>query len=497
MKSTARLLLALLAPLAGACTSGGGSPSCNINDGLPLAGNAVVTPAPGSTPTPGTLPNAAPWPKFRHDNTNTGNVNTGRPADDLITLSGNLGQLLWQFPPADESGKGSFATSPAVIKACTISGTPCTSLDDCTNQGTCAERVYIGANDGNFYALDGSTGTLIFTYATSSSAITNSPSVDTSGRTFFSTTLNQLLRLTPTGFLDRAAALGGYSASSPALAIDGTAMIGAFISAQSGVSGAICTNGVARWSLGEGRIEAAPALGPDGLNGTQVANCTVTSDTAPHGLVYVAESRPHPAVRAIDRCLGRIRWTFIASDPIVAAPLLYLQPTSTDPRAGTVYIFDSAGHLFAINAVSGASQRLQFTAPGTLPNVSSPAFSPALGANGVLYLGSTDGNLYALDLMTSATRSFHTGGPIESSLAVAGNSDGVSNSIVFGSDDGNVYQVSDSGTALTEVWRVGITAPGTDGMVPLPLGRSSPAIGLDGTVYIGAPDGRVYAIGTP
>ncbi|MBI1813958.1 MAG: PQQ-binding-like beta-propeller repeat protein [Deltaproteobacteria bacterium] len=494
MKSTVRLSLALLALLAGACTSGGGSPSCNTNDGLPLAGDAAVTPAPGTSPTPGTLPDAAPWPKFRHDNANTGNANTGRAADDphVITLSENTGQILWQFPPANESGKGPFATSPAVINVCANSGTPCTGNPDCSDSAPCTARVFIGAADGSFYALDGGTGSLVFSYSTAASAITNSPAVDTSGRAFFNTTLNQLLRLTPTGFLDRAAAVGGYSASSPALATDGTAMVGAFISAQSGISGAVCTNGIARWSLGEGSVQAAPALGPDGITGTQVANCTVSSDTAPHGLVYVAESRPHPAVRAIDRCLGHIRWTFIASDPVVAAPLLELQPTATDPRAGTVYIFDGGGHLFAIDAESGAaafgdSFSLPFTKPGPLPNVS----SPALGANGVLYLGSTDGNLYAFDPTTGATRSFQTGGPIQSSIAVAGNA------IVFGSNDGNVYQVTDDGTELTEVWHVAITVPGTEGPVPIALGRSSPAIGLDGTVYIGAADGRVYAIGTP
>jgi outer membrane protein assembly factor BamB len=59
--------------------------------------------------------------------------------------------------------------------------------------------------------------------------------------------------------------------------------------------------------------------------------------------------------------------------------------------------------------------------------------SPAV-ANGVVYVGSDDGNLYALNARTGVKLwSYATGGAVFSSPAVA-------NGVVYvGSDDGNVY----------------------------------------------------------
>jgi outer membrane protein assembly factor BamB len=77
---------------------------------------------------------------------------------------------------------------------------------------------------------------------------------------------------------------------------------------------------------------------------------------------------------------------------------------------------------------------------------------------------------------------FPTDGPIVSSPAVA--TGGPEPVIVVGSNDGNVYFVLDDGATPTL-------------MATFPIGaavRSSPAIGADGTVYVGADDGRLYAI---
>ena len=62
--------------------------------------------------------------------------------------------------------------------------------------------------------------------------------------------------------------------------------------------------------------------------------------------------------------------------------------------------------------------------------------SPAV-ANGVVYVGSDDGNVYALNAATGARLwSYTTGAYVESSPAVA-------NGVVYvGSDDGNVYALN-------------------------------------------------------
>jgi len=58
---------------------------------------------------------------------------------------------------------------------------------------------------------------------------------------------------------------------------------------------------------------------------------------------------------------------------------------------------------------------------------------------------------------------------------------GADGTVYVGSDDSNLYAINPDGS---EKWRVT-----TGGEV-----RSSPAIGSDGTIYVGSHDGRLYAI---
>jgi hypothetical protein len=72
---------------------------------------------------------------------------------------------------------------------------------------------------------------------------------------------------------------------------------------------------------------------------------------------------------------------------------------------------------------------------------------------------------------------FRTNGEIESSAAI----DPDDGTIYIGSDDGNVWAINPNGT---EKWRFP-----TGGAV-----ESSPIVDLDGTIYVGSTDGKVYAI---
>jgi len=101
--------------------------------------------------------------------------------------------------------------------------------------------------------------------------------------------------------------------------------------------------------------------------------------------------------------------------------------------------------------------------------------SPAV-VGGVVYFGSWDGHLYAVDADTGDPLwRFATGGPVRSSPAVA------EGAVYFGSDDRLLYAV-DADTGL-EKWR--FEAQDKVG--------SSPAV-ADGTVYVGSKDRRVYAV---
>ncbi|WP_423961988.1 PQQ-binding-like beta-propeller repeat protein [Candidatus Binatus sp.] len=96
--------------------------------------------------------------------------------------------------------------------------------------------------------------------------------------------------------------------------------------------------------------------------------------------------------------------------------------------------------------------------------------APAIGADGTIYIGSDDHNLYAVKPDGTRRWKFETGNNVQLSSPAIG-SDGT---IYFGSDDGNLYAVSPDGT---QKWKFA-----TGGTV-----ESSPAIGTDGTIYFWLP----------
>jgi outer membrane protein assembly factor BamB len=110
--------------------------------------------------------------------------------------------------------------------------------------------------------------------------------------------------------------------------------------------------------------------------------------------------------------------------------------------------------------------------------------SSPVAANGVVYFGSGDGNLYALDSATGDLRwKFKTGDVVHASPALA---DGV---LFFGSWDSYFYAVD----AVTgkEKWRF---HGGEDSLMHNQVGfQSSPAV-VNGTVYTGCRDSNLYAL---
>jgi outer membrane protein assembly factor BamB len=102
--------------------------------------------------------------------------------------------------------------------------------------------------------------------------------------------------------------------------------------------------------------------------------------------------------------------------------------------------------------------------------------SPALGADGTIYFGSDDHNLYALNPDGTSKWKFTSTNAINSSPAL-----GADGTIYFGSDDNNLYALNPAGTLK---WKFTTG----DGVV------SSPALGADGTIYFGSLDHNLYAL---
>jgi outer membrane protein assembly factor BamB len=370
------------------------------------------------------------WPKFRHDLQNTGTITD---AAIFTAVSHNAGQKAATFPPLDEPAQGSFSASPVINNA--------------------GDRIYIGSTNGTLYKLMASDLRQDVDFGFSIvGPITSTALLGTR-----SSTADAVFVGGGDGFLyalDGAAAaqldfwpfvVSGFVSASPTLnASDGTVLVGGF----TGLFFGVCPNGVQRFAVSVGSIQSSAAVGPDG--------------TAYFG----ADNRQLQAVAAD----GTFRWAFSASAPIQTAPVVDVENGMT----AAIYITDTGGRMFKVDPIGQPVAGFRFLPVG-------PIFSsPALSANR-LYVGSNDSKLYAIDKDNGARIwTFAASAAIVSSPAVV--TDGTRTIVVVGSDDGNVYFVGDDGVAVVP---------------PVPIGgavRSSPAIASDGTVYVGAADGRVYAI---
>ena len=444
-------LLAVLASTLAACSGGGDStPTCSYDD--PAA--AAVS---------------SPWPKFHHDEQNTGAVAN-------VQLSGTP-TCRWVFPPGGADScltalttppKGAFVASPVI------------NAD--------ATRIYIGSADGTLYALNTSDGTQLastdFSFSTtrpiaSSALVARRAAGEV---VFVGAGDGGLYGLTNVGaaqLTDWPNAIGVSISASPSLVGDGTVCVGSL----NGTFVGVCPNGVARFILSTAGSQSSPAQGPDGT------------------LYFGADDRQLHAVQLN----GNINWSFSAAGPIRAAPVF-------DAATNSIYVADQAGRVFKVIAGGRLDAGFAFGPVGPISS------SPAL-AEDHLYFGSDDGNLYVIDKCTGALAwnfPLPTGGAVVSSPAVV--VEGVlrattctvtapspPRTVIFGSNSGRVYFVEDNGNEGTALGcfdiatRQPIVCP-----VDPPLAadspnavRSSPAISSDGTVYVGADDGRVYAIGAP
>ena len=133
---------------------------------------------------------------------------------------------------------------------------------------------------------------------------------------------------------------------------------------------------------------------------------------------------------------------------------------------GVVYVGSNNGNLYALDAANG-NQLWSYPTGGA---VGSPAIS-----NGIVYVGSNNGNLYALDAANgNQLWNYTTGGAVGSPA--------ISNGLVWvGSGDGNLYAFNT--TDGNQLWNYPIPAEGSVG---------SPAIS-NGVVYVGSNSGNLYA----
>jgi eukaryotic-like serine/threonine-protein kinase len=180
---------------------------------------------------------------------------------------------------------------------------------------------------------------------------------------------------------------------------------------------------------------------------------------------------------------NKIKWTFHTSGRVISSPAV---------SNGMAYVGSTDGNLYAVDLESGA-QKWKFE---TKVRVSS---SPAVSA-GIVYFGSYDSNFYAVDATTGKLKwKFQTGGerrfaakhihgiqpaaetmpdPFDFYLSSPAVWNGA---VYFGSGDGNIYAL-DAGTGALK-WKFQ-----TGDVV-----HASPAI-ANGILFIGSWDSFFYAI---
>ena len=215
----------------------------------------------------------------------------------------------------------------------------------------------------------------------------------------------------------------------------------------------------------------------------------ISSPVISDGVVYVGST--DQSLYALSQADGSLKWKFATRGPILSSPAV---------GSGLVYFGSLDGNIYAVDVTTGKERwrfatkgERRFTAPGIhgamprterMPDPFDVFMSSPTLANGTLFVGSGDQNVYALDMMTGALKwTFPTGDVVHASPAVSG---GV---VYIGSWDRNLYALD--ATTGKERWRY---TTGNDTVIYNQIGIASSAAVADGLVFVGGRDGKFHVV---
>jgi outer membrane protein assembly factor BamB len=196
-------------------------------------------------------------------------------------------------------------------------------------------------------------------------------------------------------------------------------------------------------------------------------------------------------VYAVNVADGTQRWKFKTNGRVTSSPAVF---------QGRVYVGSYDGNIYAIDAKSGA-QSWKFATEGehrftakhihgaepaaeSMPDPFDFYLSSPTVVEDTVYVGSGDGNIYALNAASGALRwKFHTGNVVHASPAVA------EGTVYVGSWDSFFYAL-DAKTGRQR-WRF---KTGDDYIISNQVGIQSSAVIADGVVYFGCRDSNLYAL---
>ena len=427
-----------------------------------------------------------------------GTIYVGSENNNLYAINPN-GTQQWAFPTGS-----AILSSPAI-----------------GSDGT----IYVGSGDANLYALNPD-GTQKWAFPTGS-YIYSSPAIGSDGTIYVGSGDANLYALNPDGTEQWAFPTGGAIESSPAIGSDGTIYVGS----DDGNLYAFNPDGTQRWAFTTGwGIESSPAIGADGTlyvganNGKLYAIAqgglptTLQFGTQP-GATPVGASINPPVTILVQDTVGHTEITSAA--PVTLA-------LGANPGGATL------GGTLTVNAVQGVATfnnltldqvgsgyTLTATAPGFTGATSQPfsvfpvptitSFTPSSGDTGtVVTISGTNftgasavafGGLYATSFTvvsaTSITATVGLGFSGTVTVTTPGGTANSSSPFTFtGGVKGGVWWMFHHDLQHTG------RSPSTGPASPVQfwafptnnLIESSPAIGTDGTIYVGSDDDNLYAI---
>lgn len=235
------------------------------------------------------------------------------------------------------------------------------------------------------------------------------------------------------------------------------------------------------------------AVGVAELHGVKwtfrTGGAVISTPAVANGLVYFGSSDHN--LYALDAATGALRWKFATAGRVTSSPAV---------ADGRVYFGSFDSNLYALDAASGAlvwkfatagerrfsGRHLHGAEPAAevMPDPFDVFLSSPVVSTGVVYIGSGDGNVYALDGASGALRwKFHTGNVIHASPAVA------EGTLYIGSWDSYFYALD--AASGRQRWRF---KTGEDPNINNQVGIQSSAVVAEGVVYFGCRDSHLYAL---
>jgi outer membrane protein assembly factor BamB len=331
------------------------------------------------------------------------------------------------------------------------------------------------------------------------SPFVSSPAIAPDGTIYTGSGNDSLYAINPDGTLKWTYETGQAMSASPAIGSDGTI----YAASYDRQLYALSPDGTLKWVFPTKTVlSSSPAIGSDGtiyVSGTNmdvlVYYCGITVTVSriyainPDGSKKWEFNKLLSGVINSSPVIGSDGTIYVASEgdilndrSNICDPTSDFPPSDVDPR------YPVNGHLYAINP--DGTLKWELRALGPIDS------SPSIGADGTIYLGSdgtiyaygntthdyikvgpkTIGYLYAID--PSGQLKWYTDlfGNVKSSPAI-----GNDGTIYVGSDKEDFFALNPDGSIK---WQYPTRGPV----------RSSPALAADGTIYVGSDDGSLYAL---